>query len=1193
MSKQDRKTIFLKIKYKLWLGLIILSVAILAISFLSKLGPDITSFTATRLENTLQKRLSKLEAYMRQVLENNDEWPELKNFPSDMVVYCYENDSLKSWKNQFTLDNDDISHRIYRQCVSNLRFNLVSPLSQVDTVANYLNIGPRWYLTECLEDGKGCKVIGGLMVKNSTDGSSYNGINHRLRISDRFSIYPVSYTGGATVSVKGRPLIKIIQENAHVMAVWPNSWSVWISLFLALSGVILFVSRRKSRGRMWIAMAMNSVICALFFLLGYGMRSQTDLFSPNVYADGGMLYSLGAVLIINLWITANVTCLYTTRYCWLRFMESGKQRFHTILYTALIGTLFILVALYTHLSFRSLIINSNLNLELYQVANLSRHTLYVYISYISLILVIAVLLQMLSPVLRAWAGLRYDIFSRSGRMVVAIVGAVYLLSMSSILSFSREEGRAEIWANRLSIDRNLSFEIQLRSMENSIATDGMIPTLIALNRDFKVIVSRISETYLNRIASDYDVNMYMFRDTDADEDLVRYFNDRMRNGIPLADNSRFQYSRSAVGRAQYTGIFTYYNRDKGLVRLLIALENKAADEGRGYDVIMDENRSGSVSLPSLYSYGKYYDDKLVGYRGDFAYPTVFSGRLENASDSVATVHVSMDKYVHFITPISDNEYIVISRKTNDVTKYLVAGFLLLLVIFTGSWIMNIGRRKSRLFENNYYMERLHYVLSFSLFATLVSMSLVSVLFIYKLNRANITDLMAGKINTIQSLVEAQGRYFRNSAQFSTVEFANELENISNYTKSDISLYTTDGKILSSTFPEIFDNLTIGTRLNGEAYRSLIHDHKRYFIHKEKIGRHSVYSMSAPIFDSEGKMQVIVNSPYTDAEISFRDDAMFHACFIIVVFFMLLFLTRRFSTAVVNKMFHPLVDMGRKMKKAKISGLEYIFYERDDEIATLVDSYNRMVHDLSESSKQAAQIERDKAWSEMARQVAHEIKNPLTPIKLKIQQLIRMKSRNDPAWQSKFDSTVPVIMESIDQLTDTANEFSTFAKLYSEEAVEINLDRLASDEIALFDEKENIGFQYIGLQNAVVKGPKPQLTRVFVNLLTNSVQAIEGMQRELADTGKEYGPGKIFLSIRNSSREGFYEIVFEDNGPGVKDENRSKLFTPNFTTKSSGTGLGLAICKNILDLCGGEIFYSKSFTLGGACFTIRYPKAPVS
>jgi signal transduction histidine kinase len=121
------------------------------------------------------------------------------------------------------------------------------------------------------------------------------------------------------------------------------------------------------------------------------------------------------------------------------------------------------------------------------------------------------------------------------------------------------------------------------------------------------------------------------------------------------------------------------------------------------------------------------------------------------------------------------------------------------------------------------------------------------------------------------------------------------------------------------------------------------------------------------------------------------------------------------------------------------------------------------------------------------------------------------------------------------------------------------------------------------------GPKPQLTRVFVNLITNAIQAIEIQQKEDEENGLAITRGNIIISLRNSTKENYYDVVIEDNGPGVKEENRNKLFTPNFTTKSSGTGLGLAICRNILEKCEGEIQYSKSFVLGGACFTVRYPK----
>ena len=294
--------------------------------------------------------------------------------------------------------------------------------------------------------------------------------------------------------------------------------------------------------------------------------------------------------------------------------------------------------------------------------------------------------------------------------------------------------------------------------------------------------------------------------------------------------------------------------------------------------------------------------------------------------------------------------------------------------------------------------------------------------------------------------------------------------------------------------------------------------------------------------------------------------------------MLVFISVLVASAIVKAIVKPMVDIGNKMKEVDAENLETIEYKGNDEISSLVSAYNTMVHDLRESTGKLAAAERDKAWSEMARQVAHEIKNPLTPIKLEIQRLQRLKQRNPQAFEEKFDAISEVILEHIDILTQTANEFSTFAKLYSEPHTVIELDKTLKEQVMLF-ENRGVSLTYLGVEDVKIMGPKPQLIRVFINLLTNAVQAVELVEDP-----------KILVSLRKSSRAGFWDIVFEDNGPGVSEDNRHKLFTPNFTTKSSGTGLGLAICRSIVDKCGGQISYSRSFTLGGACFTVSVPES---
>ena len=194
-------------------------------------------------------------------------------------------------------------------------------------------------------------------------------------------------------------------------------------------------------------------------------------------------------------------------------------------------------------------------------------------------------------------------------------------------------------------------------------------------------------------------------------------------------------------------------------------------------------------------------------------------------------------------------------------------------------------------------------------------------------------------------------------------------------------------------------------------------------------------------------------------------------------------------------------------------------------------------------------------------------------------LMRMKSSGNPLWQERFDEVANTVLYHVDLLADSADQFSTFAKMYDQHPERLDLDALVRQEVELFDSRDDIKVDYFGLPSAWVMAPRPQLTRVVVNLITNAIQALEGQE----------GEKRLTVSVRNAVEDGFYDIVVEDNGPGVAEDQQEQIFTPDFTTKTSGSGLGLAICKRIVEHCGDTISYSRSFTLGGACFTVKYPK----
>jgi nitrogen fixation/metabolism regulation signal transduction histidine kinase len=589
----------------------------------------------------------------------------------------------------------------------------------------------------------------------------------------------------------------------------------------------------------------------------------------------------------------------------------------------------------------------------------------------------------------------------------------------------------------------------------------------------------------------------------------------------------------------------------------------------------------------VYSYAKYDNNRLSSYKGNFPYPT----SIPESADIMMRAHgrsvVRDGGYVHFHHYFSEDEIIAISRPTRTPMVFFTS-FSYLFLCLTLLMQLFVRGRKTRQFKTNYFRTRINSILFISSFLILASITVISVLFVYRRNEMNMHNLMSSKISTIQAMVETKTRHADSWKDLTTPEFAQEIEKISATTQSDISVFTPEGKVFRSTSPEVYEKMIIGSRIDPEAYYNICRRNQRYYISRTEVAGIKLWTLYAPVFNEEGELVAIINSPYTDRSLDFRREATTHAAMIVNLFLLLLIVSLLFTTKEVNEMFAPLVEMGHKMKSADINHLEYIVYSRDDEISSLVDAYNRMVKELYHSTRQLAQAERDNAWSQMARQVAHEIKNPLTPIKLELQRLIRLKQKNNPAWEEKFDQVAAVILEHIDILSDTANEFSTFAKLYSEPPTLLDLDKILKDQLLIFDNKENVEISYVGMEGAMAMAPKPQLIRVFVNLITNAIQAVEIRQKEIAEHGGEHYDGKVMIFLRNSTKEGYYDIVVDDNGSGVSEENLDKLFTPNFTTKSSGTGLGLAICRNIIEKCNGEISYQKSFVLGGASFTVTIP-----
>jgi nitrogen fixation/metabolism regulation signal transduction histidine kinase len=231
----------------------------------------------------------------------------------------------------------------------------------------------------------------------------------------------------------------------------------------------------------------------------------------------------------------------------------------------------------------------------------------------------------------------------------------------------------------------------------------------------------------------------------------------------------------------------------------------------------------------------------------------------------------------------------------------------------------------------------------------------------------------------------------------------------------------------------------------------------------------------------------------------------------------------------------------------------------------------MLLKLEHSANLLAQSERESAWREMAKQVAHEIKNPLTPMKLNLQYLQHVMKNSPEDFDEKFEKASASIIEQIDTLAGIATEFSNFAKLPGTRLQRINLLEIIHSSVNLFGQEKNIPIKVeISFQEMNVLGDKEQALRIFNNIIKNAIQATREVE-------------KAVIRITAEETEEAYIVKVEDNGCGIADTMKEKVFTPNFTTKSTGSGLGLAMVKNIISNFGGNIWFNSEENKGTAFF----------
>lgn len=405
-------------------------------------------------------------------------------------------------------------------------------------------------------------------------------------------------------------------------------------------------------------------------------------------------------------------------------------------------------------------------------------------------------------------------------------------------------------------------------------------------------------------------------------------------------------------------------------------------------------------------------------------------------------------------------------------------------------------------------------------------------------------------------------------------FKDKIYEIKDIHSLEILLYDLKGNLLKSSKPSFFKD-TVSPKMPEYALESLQNSPTKSYI-KEFVEDGQKYQSSYTyITDSYFKPLAILNLPYIEDDGFITKELTDYLYRLGVAYFFMLLVAIALAYFLSKYITRSLKEISDKLSKTRFHTRNKKIHIRDtpDEIAILVNSYNGMIDELEKSAAQLAANERETAWREMAKQVAHEIKNPLTPMRLTVQSFQRKFDCNDADIDQKMEEYTQTLLQQIDTLSSIASAFSTYAKMPAQQDETLNvvkitklaLDIFNEDYIYFFSDEEEIRARF----------DRTQLIRVVTNLVKNSIQSIE--QKKPVEP-------RVDVSVKVEGS--FVVIEVTDNGIGVPKENRDYIFEPQFTTKTSGMGLGLGMVKNIVETYGGAVTLNSSEEK--TTFTVSFP-----
>ncbi len=760
----------------------------------------------------------------------------------------------------------------------------------------------------------------------------------------------------------------------------------------------------------------------------------------------------------------------------------------------------------------------------------------------------------------------------------------------------------KILLNNLQSEDDVNAVSLFSDIENGITNDKELKHLFNISLPYTntdAINDFIKKKYFSGYLSKYDFKAYYYDQNSIplnpnSQNKINEYREKVINkSIKVTQN--FYRASAELGTHEYFSIIPVTIDQNRVVNVIINLSNKDFSYTVPYPEILTDMRINNSQYYNKgeYSIALYKGGSLVTQFGKYTYENNLRG-LKGVPGEYIEI-LDRDSYLHMAYVANTFSTYVISKQKPSFWDYVATSSFLFLVFFMIFMLFHyvtsfyIFLKNTKLtFRNLKY--QFYKIINKIQYSTRIQTSIISSVILAILISAVISYISINKQlynnnrNSKERFIIELGKRIENMLP-NTDEVSNEnqlisiLKTLSETISKDFNLYSKSGRLLYSSQRRIYDLELFSTFINPIALKNLSLLKKSETIEDEGIGTFQFETSYVTIRDKDYSTVAYIGIPNFSLQKEENINKNLLLNTIVNIYSLIIIGFGFYATFVANSVTNPLSIISRKISQLRLGQPnEPLFWQRNDEIGTLIKEYNLMIIKLEDYANKIKDTERESTWREMAQQIAHEIKNPLTPMKLGIQQLRRSYKDNDPKFPDRFNKFSTSFIEQIDALTQIASEFSHFAKFPTTVMENINIVEKVVKSISLYNNTPNVNIRLINnadQKTLIVKADGNELLRTFNNLIKNAIEGGYGRKNM-----------KIEISIERYSDK-FVKIDVKDNGYGIPEGMKDQIFQINFTTKSSGNGLGLVLVKKTIEACNGQIYF-ETMEGEGTTFHILLP-----